>query len=235
MKALVCIPIFNEEQTIGFVIDEIRKMFPEYDILAIDDCSTDNSADFCRGRENVSVIHLLFNMGIGGARQTGFKYACYYNYDVLIQLDGDGQHVPLYISDMLLEIKNGANICIGSRFINYEGFQSSFVRRLGSLLLRKLIRLIAKIEITDPTSGLRACDKKAIEIFANEYPIDYPEPESLVIAAKNNLKIKEIPVKMKARSKGKSSINRLDSVYYIIKVSIAILIYSFKKKESPKK
>jgi glycosyltransferase involved in cell wall biosynthesis len=226
MKVLISIPVFNEEKNIGYVLDDIRANCPNYDILIIDDCSTDNSSFVCQSKENVNIIKLSNNLGIGGARQTAFKYAFYNNYDILVQLDGDGQHDSRYINDMILSLEKGNNICIGSRFIKFEGFQSSLMRRTGITFLYTLIKLISSLSITDPTSGFRVCDRKAIKLFANEYPVDYPEPESIVMAAKNKLKICEIPVQMKERQSGKSSIGKTDSIYFLFKVTLAILIDS---------
>jgi len=230
MKGLIVIPMYNEEKNILDVLNEIKSVYDKFDILIIDDCSTDNSNKICRSVSGVTVINLPSNLGIGGARQTGFKYALYYNYDVVVQLDGDGQHNPAYISKLLVGIENGNNICIGSRFINFEGFQSSPLRRTGISFLNKLIKLFTNQTITDPTSGFRACDKSAIKLFANNYPQDYPEPESLVTAFKNNIKICEVPVKMTERVQGKSSIGKIDSVYFLFKVTIAIIIDLIPKK-----
>ncbi len=223
MKVLICIPVYNEENNIGAVLDELKATCPGYDILIIDDCSTDNSYAVSRSR-GVSVIKLPSNLGIGGARQTGFRYAYYNNYDALVQLDGDGQHDPSYIDHMLPVLQQGYNICIGSRFIDRNGFQSSFMRRMGISFLYTLIKTFFKLSISDPTSGFRVCDKDAIRLFTFNYPQDYPEPESIVIAVRHRLRIREIPVKMKKRQSGKSSIGKSDSVYFLLKVTLAIII-----------
>ena len=224
MKVLVIIPVYNEEKNISKVLDRIEASNANLDVLVVDDGSTDNTYAACVDRKNVSVVRLPSNLGIGGARQTGFKFAFYNDYDAVVQLDGDDQHNPVYIDSMLLKLKAGYNLCIGSRFINYKGFQSSFMRRTGISLLYNLIKLITGQRVTDPTSGFRVCDKDAIKLFANEYPQDYPEPESIVTASINNMKICEVPVEMEQRSSGKSSIGSLASVYFMTKVSIAILI-----------
>ncbi len=224
MKVLVIIPAYNEERNIANVLDGMAQSEHQYDVLVVDDGSTDSTYEICSGRENVAVIRLPSNLGIGGARQTGFKYALANNYDAVIQIDGDGQHKPEYIGRMLDSLRAGNNICIGSRFINFQGFQSSFMRRVGIALLHNLIKMITGNSITDPTSGFRACDREAIKLFAAEYPQDYPEPESIVTASKNNLAICELPVTMQERGCGKSSISSLASVYFMTKVSLAILI-----------
>lgn len=224
MKVLVVIPVYNEENNITNVLNRIEATGNNYDVLVVDDGSTDSTYKKCANRKNVSIVRLPYNLGIGGARQTGFKYALKKDYDVVIQLDGDDQHNPLYIESMLKKIDEGNSLCIGSRFIDYEGFQSSFMRRIGISIIYGLLRLITGYCITDPTSGFRACDKQAIKLFANDYPQDYPEPESIVSASMKNLKICEVSVEMDARGNGKSSIGNLSSVYFMAKVTIAILI-----------
>lgn len=229
MKVLIIIPVYNEEKNIEVVLDELFKVCPEYDILVVDDGSKDDSYKICV-KKGINTIKLPVNLGIGGARQAGFKYALYNNYDVVIQLDGDGQHDPKYISKMIEQIENGINICIGSRFIDHEGFQSTFMRRTGIVFLYSLIKLITGQKVTDPTSGFRACDKKAIEFFAKEYPQDYPEPETIVSANRKGLKICEVPVTMNERMSGKSSINKKASLYFMVKVTLAILINAISNK-----
>jgi len=230
MKVLIIIPIFNEAENICLVLDEIKAKCPEYDVLVIDDGSIDNSYKICRERNREMVVKLPANLGIGGARQTGFKYAVYNNYDIVVQLDGDGQHSPACMEKMIEAVKNGNNLCVGSRFITYEGFQSSAIRRLGILVLYWLIRILTGEDISDPTSGYRVCDKKATRLFAWEYPHDYPEPGSIVTASKYGLKVCEVPVTMNERINGSSSIGKKASVYYMIKVITAILITAIAKR-----
>ncbi len=230
MKKLIIIPVFNEEANISIVLSELKSKCPDTDILIIDDGSTDASYKVCVDTRACEIIRLPMNLGIGGARQTGFKYALNMEYDVVIQMDGDGQHDPADINAMVAEIENGTDLCIGSRFIKYEGFQSSFTRRLGISVIYNLIKMITGKRITDPTSGYRACSRAAIALFAREYPHDYPEPESIITAAKNKLVIKEIPVTMNARINGKSTIGGSDSVYFMIKITLAILIDAMSKK-----
>ncbi len=229
MKKLVIIPVYNEEKNIGIVLSELKQVCPDIDILIIDDGSSDSSYKVCRDSEICEVIKLPTNLGIGGARQTGFKYAQKYDYDVVIQMDGDGQHDPSNIEAFVSEIKNGVDLCIGSRFITYEGFQSSFMRRIGISIIYNLIKIVSGQKITDPTSGYRACSKAAIDLFAKEYPQDYPEAESIITAAKKKLVIKEIPVTMNERKNGKSTIGGYSSVYYMIKVTLALIIDSMSK------
>jgi glycosyltransferase involved in cell wall biosynthesis len=222
-KVLIIIPAYNEEKNLGKLIDKIKSTSYDYDIVVINDCSKDRTSEKCR-ENNITVIDLPANLGIGGAVQTGYKYAYYNNYDIAVQVDGDGQHNPKYIKNIVEEVEKGNNFCIGSRFIDKEGFQSTFMRRIGIKYFTMIIRLITGFNITDPTSGFRACDRSVIKYFVEYYPQDYPEPETLVLLSKNKYKIKEVPVVMDERNSGKSSIGRLKSIYYMIKVTMAVLI-----------
>jgi glycosyltransferase involved in cell wall biosynthesis len=230
MKILIIVPAYNEAGSIKHVITNIKNNISNSDILVINDCSTDNTEEIAKS-QNITVISLCNNLGIGGAMQTGYKYALENNYDVVVQIDGDGQHNPEFLNKLIEPIiNNQCDICIGSRFINSESssFKSSFYRRIGIKILRNLISTLIKQKITDPTSGFRSANKKVIELFSKNYPDDYPEPESLITLYNNNCTIKETPVEMNKRFMGKSSITSLDSVYYMIKVIIAILINKFK-------
>lgn len=225
MKVIVIIPAYNEEKNLNKLFQGIRQLCPDFDILVVNDCSRDRTHDICQSN-NVKVINLPVNLGIGGAVQTGYKYACKNSYDIAVQLDGDGQHDPASIALLVKEIKNGYNLCIGSRFITGRGFQSTLFRRAGIRFFSLLIRFMTGQLITDPTSGFRACDCEVIRNFSLEYPTDYPEPETLVKVFNRGMKIKEVPVEMKQRECGKSSITNIKSLYYLVKVSIAIMIAS---------
>jgi len=225
MRVLLIVPAYNEEKSIVSVVSQIIEQ--GYDYVIINDGSTDSTLDLCK-QNNFNVISLSNNLGIGGAVQTGHTYAFLNGYEVDIQIDGDGQHDISSLPDLLEELEKGADLVIGSRFLGVEpGFKSSFMRRVGIRWLSGLIRLLYGQRITDPTSGLRASGKKAIEFFSNTYPGDYPEPESIVALLRRKMIIKEVPVRMKARNEGKSSINIINSMYYMIKVSLAILIEAF--------
>jgi glycosyltransferase involved in cell wall biosynthesis len=226
MKALVIIPAYNEEKNIAGLLDKLKATCPGYDVIVVNDCSSDNTLKICR-ESGADVIDLPVNLGIGGAVQSGFRYAMYHNYDFAVQVDGDGQHDPNYISLLLSGLGEKSNLCIGSRFINGEGFQSSPLRRLGIRYFSMLIHIFTGQRIKDPTSGFRACDRKAIELFAYDYPRDYPEPESIVNASRQGLKVSEVPVAMNRREGGKTSITSSRSIYYMVKVSLAIIIASF--------
>lgn len=224
MKKLIIIPAFNESACIEATVRDIMENASDFDYVIINDCSTDDTRAICE-RNGFNIVNLPINLGIGGAVQTGYMYALEYDYDVAVQVDGDGQHDPQFLRQMAEYLeKNGADMVIGSRFIEKEGFQSSWLRRVGIVYFTKLIKLCTGKTITDPTSGLRMAGKKVIRLFANCYPKDYPEPESTVMALKQGCKVDEIPVVMRERQGGVSSITMKKSVYYMIKVTMAILM-----------
>ncbi len=228
MKILAIVPAFNEEEGLKNVALQFKEI-DFVDILVINDCSKDHTSEI--GRQlGFQVIDLPCNLGIGGAVQTGYKYAWEHNYDIAIQVDGDGQHNPSYIIELIRPIEEGkADMVIGSRYLKKEGFQSSFMRRMGITYFSFLIQLLEKEKITDPTSGFRACNRKIIEQFSRRYPHDYPEPESIAYLLRNQFHIAEIPVVMNERFGGRSSITSFKSIYYMIKVSLAIFIDNLRK------
>ncbi len=229
MKKLVIIPAYNEEGNLEKTINDITENAPGFDYVIINDCSTDNTLEMCR-HHGFHYLNLPVNLGIGGAVQTGYRYAFYHGYDLAVQFDGDGQHSAAHLEDMAKVLEeSGADMVIGSRFIEKEGFQSSGLRRVGIRYFTMLIRLLTGKTITDPTSGMRMVNRKLLEKFTNEYPKDYPEPESVVTILSENYKVKEVPVIMNEREEGVSSISLRNSVYYMIKVSFAILIARMKK------
>ena len=223
-KVLLIIPAYNEEESLGSLIEEIKTVCPEVDYLVVNDCSSDETENLLTKR-GANYISLPCNMGIGGAVQSGYRYAAQNGYDIAIQIDGDGQHDVRFVKDMvkLIEDKQ-ADVVIGSRFIDKEGFQSSQARRIGIRILSMLIRLMCGAKVKDVTSGFRAVNRRFIELFAENYPDDYPEPEVIVTAKLYGAVIKELPVVMRERTTGKSSINLKRSIYYMIKVSLAIII-----------
>ena len=232
MKTLIIIPAYNEENNIVNTVNSIiNQANLNCDYVVINDGSTDNTLQILIDK-NFNFVDLPSNLGIGGAVQTGYKYALYNNYDIAIQFDGDGQHDAKYINQLIKEINQGNDLVIGSRFIqDTSGFKSTKIRRIGISILSSLIKLCTKKKITDPTSGFRACNKDLIKIFSEDYPNDYPEPDTIVKVLKKNYVIKEIPVIMNERKNGTSSINILKSVYYMIKVCLAIIISSLSNKE----
>jgi glycosyltransferase involved in cell wall biosynthesis len=195
------------------------------DHIVVNDCSNDGTLNKCR-KNGYSYLNLPVNLGIGGCMQTGYQYALEKGYDIAVQLDGDGQHDPNYLGELIRPIQAGqADIVIGSRFLKKSGFQSSGLRRLGISFLSKLIYICTGAKIYDVTSGCRAVNRKYIALFAKRYAQDYPEPESIVDAALNNAVIDEIPVVMHERKEGSSSISAAKSMYYMFKVSLAILLH----------
>ncbi len=224
LKTLIIIPAYNEEGNIEKVVNNLIENFPQYDYLIINDGSTDRTKYIC-SRNGYQVIHLSVNMGIGGAVQTGYRYAKENGYDVAVQIDGDGQHDVSSLQEMLFLIEAGdADVVIGSRFVEKEGFQSSTMRRVGINFLSLLGKILTGVRVKDITSGYRVVNSKFINIFAADYPADYPEPEAMVITAVHGGKIKEHPVVMKEREFGTSSITWKKSCYYMCKVSLAMII-----------
>lgn len=233
MKILVIIPAYNESENIEKFVNQLEeKINKDIDYLIINDCSTDNTKEILI-KNNYNFIDLPINLGIGGAVQTGYMFAKEYDYDIAIQMDGDGQHKPEYLYDLIAKIEDGsADIVIGSRFVNDNnyGFQSTFLRRIGIKYLSNLIMFYTKQRIYDVTSGFRAVNKKYIEFYSHTYAQDYPEPEAIITAIKNGGKVVEVPVLMQERMGGKSSINLLKSIYYMIKVTMAVSIAVLHKK-----
>lgn len=228
MKILLVIPAYNEEKSIVSVVEDAKGH--GYDYVVINDGSTDHTLEICI-EHGINILDLPRNLGIGGAVQAGHKYAYRHGYDVDVQIDGDGQHDISSIPVLLKKIEDGADLVIGSRFLKKtDGFQSTTMRRLGIKWLSGLLHFLYRKRITDPTSGLRASNRKAQHLFCISYPMDYPEPESIAEALNSGLIITEAPVCMRERSGGKSSIGTISSVYYMIKVSLAILISRLKKR-----
>lgn len=231
MKTLIIIPAYNEEGAIVETIRNLEKNGKEVDYVIINDCSKDKTLEICR-KNNFNVINLPVNLGIGGAVQTGYRYAYENDYDVAIQMDADGQHDPKYIPELVAKIEEGNDLVIGSRFLEKEGFQSTFIRRMGINLYSWIIKVFTGKQVKDTTSGYRAAGKKIIKIFARSYPVDYPEPETNALIAKNNFKIVEVPMKMKERDSGASSITPIKSIYYAVKVGLAVMLACvFKNRE----
>ena len=223
-KVLVIIPAYNESHNIENTLQSLLNEEIAVDYLVINDCSKDNTLDILKKLDS-RYVDLPINLRIGGGMQTGYKYAFRNGYDIAIQMDGDGQHIPKYIKDLVDPIVNDeADLVVGSRFLNKVGFQSSRMRRFGINFLSGLIHVCCGVKVKDVTSGFRAANRKVIELFSQNYAQDYPEPESLVTCAVSGIRILEVPVVMKERSGGKSSITSLKSVYYMIKVSAAIIL-----------
>jgi glycosyltransferase involved in cell wall biosynthesis len=229
MKKLIIIPAYNESANIKNTVENIQHTVPDFDYVVINDHSTDQTLQILKDN-HFNYINLPINLGIGGAVQTGYQYAYANGYDLAVQVDGDGQHDVSYLDALSSQLqKDDADMVIGSRFIKSEGFQSTFMRRVGIVYFTKLIHMLTGHTITDPTSGFRMADRKVIKLFATDYPRDYPEPESIVALLKQGYKVEEVPVKMKERQGGVSSIRMNNSVYYMIKVTLAIWIECIRK------
>lgn len=231
MKIILIIPAYNEEDNIIKVCNQIEK-FSDYEYIVINDGSKDSTEDLlCKN--NIRHITLLHNLGIGGAVQTGYKYSYENNFDIAVQFDGDGQHDINYVSKLIEPIiNNKADMVIGSRFLkeSKSNFKSTRLRRIGKNIISILIKLLWKHKITDPTSGFRAINRNILKEFSREYPKDYPEPESIVTALKQNFLVCEVPISMNQRTFGKSFVNPWTSIIYMTKVifSIGILSIGYK-------
>lgn len=229
IKSIVIIPAYNEEKSIVKTVQDICEHAPEFDYVIINDCSTDRTLSVCR-KHHLHVLNLPVNLGIGGAVQTGFLYAYKNGYDYAVQFDGDGQHDAQYLQKMRdYMIEQNADMLIGSRFLEKEGFQSTGMRRFGIRYFSALIKLLTGQKITDPTSGMRMINRDILAMYSESYPKDYPEPESVVAIINSGKKVMEYPVIMRKRMEGTSSISPLKSVYYMIKVSLAIFLEMLRK------
>lgn len=223
-KRLVIIPAYNEAGSIEKTVMDIKEHAQSFDYVIVNDCSKDDTLKKCRDN-GFHVIDLPLNLGIGGGVQTGYMYALQNGYDIAVQFDGDGQHNASYLEAMAEKLEaEQLDMLVGSRFIENEGFQSSFMRRVGIRYFSILIKLLTGKTVTDPTSGMRMVNRKVIQDFVNYYPKDYPEPESVVSLLKKGYNVKEMAVVMNEREEGKSSISALNSIYYMIKVSFAVLV-----------
>lgn len=229
LKVLVIIPAFNEAGNIGPTVDQVRAQDLKADIVVIDDGSSDATAQEA-ARHGAIVLSLPFNLGIGGAVQTGFQYAFAGGYDIAVQIDGDGQHDAAFLPKLIGPVLAGADLSVGSRFMeDSDGFKSSFGRRIGIGFFVHLINVLTGTRVTDPTSGFRAHSKKLIAVFARYYPHDFPEPEAIVVARRMNAQIAEVPVVMRPRQGGSSSIGNVKSLYYMLKVTFAILLHMIRR------
>lgn len=230
MKIAVIVPAYNEEKSIAAVVEDILHVAHSQKLLVtvvvVNDCSKDATSEII-SKLNCVALDLPINLGIGGAVQTGFKFAFENGFDFAIQIDGDGQHPASEIPKLISAAEEqDMDVVIGSRFISKVGFQSSAVRRIGINYFKWLNRLMVGVKIFDSTSGFRLINNKALAIVSEYYPDEYPEPESIILYSLKHLKIGEVPVNMKERQGGVSSIGRLSSIYYMFKVSLAI-IYTF--------
>jgi len=230
VRTLAVVPAYNEVDAIGRVLDEIRRADPELDVVVVDDASIDDTAAVAR-EHGAIVLGLPFNVGIGGAVQTGFRYALAEGYERAVRLDGDGQHDASELPKLFAPLLRGeADLVIGSRFVDGNGsYRPPLARRLGIRIFARLVSFLGGQRVTDTTSGFLALDRLGIELFAREYPHDYPEVEATLIALRSGLRLSQVQVHMRERETGASSITFVRSLYYIVKVMLALLVASLRR------
>jgi glycosyltransferase involved in cell wall biosynthesis len=234
LRRVAIVPARNEEGAVGGVVDELRAFDPGLQVVVIDDGSTDRTAEVAQAAGAVVVRH-PFNLGIGGAVQTGFRYALEHGFDIAVRLDGDGQHDPTELPALLEPLlADEADIVVGSRFANgRSAYRVPLTRRLGIRLFASIVSLLVRQRVTDTTSGFQAVNRLAIRLFAADYPHDYPEVEATVMVVRHRLRLKEVPTRMRERAAGRSSITALRSVYYMVKVLLAIFVGLFRRSVVP--
>ena len=233
LRRIVIIPARNEEDSVAGVIGEIQAADPDFVVVVVDDGSTDRTAQVAEATGAI-VLRLPYNLGIGGAVQTGYQYARENDFDIAIQVDGDGQHDPSEIPRLLEPILGGrADMVVGTRFAEGGGYRGTRMRRVGIHLFAAIVSLIVRQRVTDTTSGFRAANRKVIRLFAADYPHDYPEVEATVVLTRYGLKMIEVPVQMRIRETGNSSITAVRSVYYMVKVLLALFIGLFRRYSTP--
>jgi glycosyltransferase involved in cell wall biosynthesis len=234
LRRIAIVPALNEEHTVPRVIDELRAFDPGFDIVVVDDGSVDRTAAAAAAKGAI-VLRLPFNLGIGGAVQTGFRYAFEHDYDLAVRVDGDGQHDPSQLTRIIEPVLAGdADIAVGSRFATESGgYRSSRSRRIGIRLLAWTVSRIVGQRVTDTTSGFQALNRRGIALFARDYPHDYPEVEATVMLFRHRLRLREVPVTMRERGGGRSSITTLRSIYYMVKVLLAIFVGLFRRNVIP--
>ncbi len=228
-KTLVIIPAYNEEHTVGQVIEKTKQSLPFADILVVNDGSSDSTSAISK-QQGAKVLDFPYNMGIGAAMQTGYKFAYKMGYDIAVQCDADGQHRPAQIKKLIDTLINDkVDVVLGSRYLETRRFKSSISRRLGMLIFSKILSFAVGQKLTDTTSGFRAVNRDVIKTLSMYYPSDYPEPEALVLLHREGFAIKEISINMNSRRGGNSSITPSKSIYYMVKVMLAIFIDLCKK------
>jgi glycosyltransferase involved in cell wall biosynthesis len=232
-RRIAIVPAFNEEHNLGRLLGELHALDPGLEVVVVSDGSTDRTAEVAAAA-GAHVVRLPFNLGIGGAVQTGFRFAWERDYELAVRLDGDGQHDPAELPAIVAPVVAGeADLAIGSRFIGAGGYQSSAARRIGIRVLARVVSLIAHQRLTDTTSGFQALNRRALGLYAADLPRDYPEVEGLVMAIRHHIRITEVPVTMREREHGSSSIGTLASVYYMVKVLLAIFVDLFRRDVIP--
>jgi glycosyltransferase involved in cell wall biosynthesis len=234
LRSIAIIPAYNEEGSLGSVIAEIHAADPELEVVVVDDASTDSTARVAEAA-GVAVVRLPFNLGIGGAVQTGYQYALEHGFELAVQIDGDGQHDPSELGRVLEPILNGrADLVVGTRFVEGGSYRGTRPRRVGIRIFAAVVSLMVGQRVSDTTSGFRAVNRKALRLFAAQYPHDYPEVESIVLLSRHGLRMLEVPVQMRVRETGNSSITALRAAYYMIKVLLALFIGLFRRYPTPR-
>jgi glycosyltransferase involved in cell wall biosynthesis len=229
LKRCAIVPALNEEGAIAGVIDGIRAFDPGFEVVVVADGSTDRTAEVA-AEAGATVLRLPFNLGIGGAVQTGFRYAYENGFELAVRVDGDGQHDPAELPTILAPVlADEADICVGSRFAGESSFRSTRSRRLGIRILASCVSMLVRRRVTDPTSGFQALNRNGIRLFAADYPHDYPEVEATVMCFRHRLRLTEVPVRMREREHGASSITALRAIYYMVKVLLAIFVGVFRR------
>jgi glycosyltransferase involved in cell wall biosynthesis len=229
-RSLAIVPAYNEQRNVRSVVEAIRTHVPDFDVLVVDDGSTDSTASYAREAGAQVLVH-PFNLGIGGAMQSGFQYACEQGYQEVVQVDADGQHDPAEIATLRKTmLEHEVDMAWGSRFLEQTGYKASFARRVGIRLFSVVLSRISGQRVTDPTSGFRLSNRRAIELFARDYPHDYPEVEGILMLHAHRLRVREVPVKMHPRRDGRSSITSGESIYYMVKVLLAIFVGLFRRR-----
>jgi glycosyltransferase involved in cell wall biosynthesis len=233
VRRIAIVPAYNEERNVGRVLDELRALDPGLDLVVVSDGSTDHTAEVAAAR-GAHVIRLPFNLGIGGAVQTGFRHAWEEGYELAVRLDGDGQHDPAELRALVAPVVAGeADLAVGSRFVGGGGYRSSAARRIGIRILARVVSAIARQRLTDTTSGFQACNRRAIAVYAADLPHDYPEVEGMVMAIRHRIRLVEVPVTMREREHGRSSIGALASIYYMVKILLALFVDLFRRDMPP--
>jgi glycosyltransferase involved in cell wall biosynthesis len=234
-RGLAIVPAYNEERTVRSVVERVRREAPAFDVIVVDDGSTDCTAQLAEAA-GAKVLRHPFNLGIGGAVQSGYRHAFDEGYELAVQVDGDGQHDPAEIESLMRTMgSEDVDMVYGSRFLADSGYRAPAARRFGIRLFSLVLSKVVRQPVTDPTSGFRLCNRRAIELFARDYPHDYPEVEAILMVHAHRLRMREVPVRMRERQGGRSSITSVESAYYMIKVMLAIFVGLFRRRPVPER